>query len=231
MAITVVREKGVTVITMATDSESKVPPLCQILKTLFYSPVCCSLNRKMTRSNAITALGTIQIMVGLFNIGLGPGRTSLHPGDFAHLGVAYWLGGVFILTGIVSLVADRCPCSCLVGFAVLLNIVGSIIAMLGIGLYLHDIQDFSSISLCDDTYGQRSSQDDCRSVEYFFKRLMKAMDITMMVLVSLQLFASITICVLGFRAVCNPRKEEQGGGDDEMYQPILKEVPMTSPGA
>lgn len=33
-------------------------------------------------------------MVGLFNIGLGPGRTSTNPGDLASLGAAYWLGAV-----------------------------------------------------------------------------------------------------------------------------------------
>lgn len=37
---------------------------------------------------------TIQIMVGLFNIGLGPGRTSTHPGDLTGLGAAYWLAAV-----------------------------------------------------------------------------------------------------------------------------------------
>lgn len=37
-------------------------------------------------------------MVGLFNIGLGPGHTSKHLEDFAQLGAAYWLGaGVNII--------------------------------------------------------------------------------------------------------------------------------------
>lgn len=33
-------------------------------------------------------------MVGVFNIGLGPGRTSTGPGDLTSLGAAYWLGAV-----------------------------------------------------------------------------------------------------------------------------------------
>lgn len=36
----------------------------------------------------------IQIMVGVINIGLGPGRTSTGPGDLTRLGAAYWLGAV-----------------------------------------------------------------------------------------------------------------------------------------
>lgn len=37
---------------------------------------------------------TVQIMVSVFNIGLGPGRTSTGSGDLTSLGVAYWLGAV-----------------------------------------------------------------------------------------------------------------------------------------
>lgn len=33
-------------------------------------------------------------MVGLCNIGLGPGRTSTNPGDLTSLGAPYWLGAV-----------------------------------------------------------------------------------------------------------------------------------------
>lgn len=33
-------------------------------------------------------------MVGVFNIGLGPGRTSTGSGDLTSLGAAYWLGAV-----------------------------------------------------------------------------------------------------------------------------------------
>lgn len=39
-------------------------------------------------------LQIVQIMVGLFNIGLGSGRTSTNPGDLTSLGAAYWLGAV-----------------------------------------------------------------------------------------------------------------------------------------
>lgn len=41
---------------------------------------------------------SIQIMVGLFNVGVGTGRTSIRPGDVADLRAAYWLGAVVIVT-------------------------------------------------------------------------------------------------------------------------------------
>lgn len=229
MTVTVVRDKGVTVVTMATDRTSMLPPLCQILKTLCYSPMCCSPNKGLMQSDTVSVLGTIQIMVGLFNIGLGPGRISLHPGDFAHLGVAYWLGGLFIAAGIVSLLADRLPSRCLVGFAVLMNIVGAIAATVGVVMYGIDVEDVSSVSLCDEPQG-RLSDSNCRFVQYYLKRLLTAMDMSMIVLVILQLLTCINIAVLGIKALINPRKEE-GGRDDETHQPALKEVLMTSPGA
>ncbi|XP_068591842.1 high affinity immunoglobulin epsilon receptor subunit beta-like isoform X1 [Cebidichthys violaceus] len=207
-----------------------LPPLCQILKTLCCSPMCSSGYKVLMQSNTISALGTIQIMVGLFNIGLGPGRTSLHPEDFAHLGAAYWLGGVFIVAGILSLLANRFPCPCLVGFAVLVNIVGSIFAVVGIGMYATDINDVSNTRFCDG-YNAHRSGDNCKYVKYFFQRLMTAMDITMIVLTVLQLCVCISVTVLGIRALFNMRKEEQGGRDEDIYQPVLKEVLMTSPGA
>ena len=56
------------------------------------------------------------IMVGLFNIGLGPGRMSYHPEDLTHLRAAYWLGGV--VNDIVVLISDRKH----VLFIILLNV-------------------------------------------------------------------------------------------------------------
>ncbi|XP_031723321.1 high affinity immunoglobulin epsilon receptor subunit beta-like isoform X2 [Anarrhichthys ocellatus] len=229
MSITVVRDKEVTVFTVMTDSKSMLPPLCQILKTLCCRPMWSSGYKVLMQSNAISALGTIQIMVGLFNIGLGPGRTSLHPEDFAHLGAAYWLGGMFIVAGIVSLLANRFPSPCLVGFAVLVNIVGSIFAIVGIVLYGTDIKDVSAARFCDGFNAHRSG-DNCKYVQYFFQRLMTAMDITMIILTVLQLCVCVNFTALGIKALFNTRKEE-GGRDDDIYQPVLKEVLMTSPGA
>lgn len=120
MPKTVIENKGLTVISVAADKKSMFPSLCQILKALCYSPECCSASQGPMKTTVTTALGvrgikmyhiqlvtggsdnkivlnllqTIQIMVGLFNIGLGPGRTSTNPGDLTSLGAAYWLGAV-----------------------------------------------------------------------------------------------------------------------------------------
>uniref|UniRef100_A0A3P8U6S9 Uncharacterized protein n=1 Tax=Amphiprion percula TaxID=161767 RepID=A0A3P8U6S9_AMPPE len=209
MTIPVVKQKAATVVTVATEAKSMFPPLCQILKALCYSPVCCSVNRGLMQSPVIGALGAVQIMVGLFNIGLGPGRMSKHPEDFTNLKAAYWLGAVYIVAGSVSVFADRFPSRCLVGFAVFMNIVGSIFAVVGIVLYAIDLGESSWSGWCDDNFN-----DECRFLAYYVQvnRLLKVkcktlnsavsgMDVTLIVLAAFQLCVCISFTVLGIKAL------------------------------
>ncbi|XP_051813052.1 uncharacterized protein LOC127536502 [Acanthochromis polyacanthus] len=224
MTVPVVKEKPVTVVTVATEGKSLCPPLCQILKALCYSPVCCSVNRGLMRSPVIGALGAVQIMVGLFNIGLGPGRMSMHPEDFTDLKAAYWLGAMYIAAGIVSVFANRFPSRRLVGFAVFMNIVGSSFAVVGIVLYAIDLGESSFSWWCDD-----NSNDGCRFMADYVQRLLTGMDVTLIVLASFQLCVCVNFTVLFIKAL---RYRDNGvAADVENYQPLLKEVLMTSPGA
>uniref|UniRef100_A0A3B4XG16 Uncharacterized protein n=1 Tax=Seriola lalandi dorsalis TaxID=1841481 RepID=A0A3B4XG16_SERLL len=220
---------SVTVVTVASDSKSLFPPLCQILKHLCSSPLCCSEDKGLMQTDVTAALGTIQIMVGLFHIGLEPGRTPTHPEDLTDMGAAYWLGAVYIAVGIMSVLAGQCPSLCLVGFAVFLNIVGSVIAFIGIVLYAIDLGEASVIWMCDDTWNSHSP-DKCRYMASFAQKLLTGMDITLIVLAALQMCVCISFTVLGVKALVN-RKKEEGGRDGDIYQPKLKEVLMTSPGA
>lgn len=230
MSVSVVKDKGMTVITVASDGKSVLPPLCQLLKALCYSPVCCSVQKGLMQTSVISALGAVQIMVGLFNISVGPGRTSLHPEDFAHLGVAYWLGGVFIATGVMSVLAGRFPAYCSVCFAVFLNIVGSIFAIVGIVMYAIDLGDVSFRNMCDWS-SPGSYDDNCNFVAYYAQRMLTAMDITMIVLAVLQLCVCISLSVLGIKALVNREKVQQVDTDVKIYQPVPVEVLTTSPGA
>ena len=52
-------------------------------------------------------------MVGLFSIGLGPGRMALHAEDFAGTEVVRWLGGVVRRRHVnVTIIAYHCNVSC-----------------------------------------------------------------------------------------------------------------------
>uniref|UniRef100_A0A3B3VDH9 Uncharacterized protein n=1 Tax=Poecilia latipinna TaxID=48699 RepID=A0A3B3VDH9_9TELE len=170
MSVTVSKADGATVLTVVSDPNGHLPPLCQILKALCHSLAGCSVppHLKRVRRASLLVLGTVQIMVGVLNIGLGPGRTSTRLGDFTSLGAAYWLGAVFVVTGIMTVLAGRFPSSCLVGFTVFLNIVGAIFSITGIVFYAIDLNNSSLLWVCDRSGSDPDRYDDsCRNMAAF----------------------------------------------------------------
>ncbi|XP_015257202.1 PREDICTED: uncharacterized protein LOC107102406 isoform X4 [Cyprinodon variegatus] len=61
MSVTMSKTEGVTVFTLTSDPDSPWPPLCQILKSLCYSPVGCSVSQKLrtTQRTSLSVLGFI----------------------------------------------------------------------------------------------------------------------------------------------------------------------------
>ncbi|XP_013770823.1 uncharacterized protein LOC102201021 [Pundamilia nyererei] len=216
-----------SIVTVMTTKKSRFPPLHQTLKTFTSCPVF----RGAMPNGAFAVLGTIQIMVGLFNIGLGPGRTSTHPGDLTSLGAPYWLGAVCIAAGILSIIIGQCPCLCFTWYAVFMNIAGCIFAITGIVLYAIDLAEASVVWMCDLNWSTAQFNDNCKYVAFFAQSLLTAMDITLIVLTVLQLCVCISTTVLGIRALGNRMKEKQDLRHAEIYKPVLKEVLMTCPGA
>ncbi|RVE63233.1 hypothetical protein OJAV_G00165510 [Oryzias javanicus] len=158
---------------------------------------------------APAVVGTFQIMMGVFNIGVGPGRTSTHPGDFSHLGAAYWLGSVFIVTGIFSLLAGWCPCCCLTGFAVSMNIICAIFAIVGVVLYAIDLGDASLLWMCERSLVKAELHEDgCRTVALLAQRLLTSVDVTFIVLAVLLLLLCICFAVLGIKTLTGQMKEK-----------------------
>ncbi|XP_023186837.1 high affinity immunoglobulin epsilon receptor subunit beta-like isoform X3 [Xiphophorus maculatus] len=182
------------------------PSPCRILKAL----CCCCLKKLGVQTCWAAATGTVQIMVGVLNIGLGPGRTSTRLGDFTSLGAAYWLGAVFIVTGIMTVLAGRFPSSCLVGFSVLLNIVGAIFSITGIVLYSIDLINSSLLWVCDRSGSDPDRYDDrCRNVAAFDQNLLTSLDRTLILLAVLLLVVSISFAALGIGFLTGEVKEEE----------------------
>ncbi|XP_073342080.1 uncharacterized protein [Pagrus major] len=228
----VTKTKGVTVISVAADSTSMFPPLSRILKAVCFSPSRCSVYQGLMDTNIVPALGTIQIMVGLFNIGLGPGRTSTISGDLASLGAAYWLGAVFIVTGIMSIVAGQFPSSSLVGFTVFMNISGAIFAITAVALYFIDLSNASLLWMCDQSRNDADYyEDNCINVALYAQTLLTSMDTTMIAMAAIQLAVSIRVAYLGIKALTSGMTKEEGCKDVEGQRPQLKEVLLMNPGA
>ncbi|KAM8825924.1 membrane-spanning 4-domains subfamily A member 4A-like [Synchiropus picturatus] len=167
---------------------------------------------KCWRLTCVTAvLGVIQIMVGLINVGLGPGRTSTRPKDLASIGALYWLGAVFIITGVMSLLAGQCPSPCLVRFTVFMNVMAAILAITGVVLYSVDLAHASLLWMCDLSTTERVGEN-CRKVAFFAQRLVTSMDVLLILLAVLQLCVSISLVVRSFIPM------KKGGQDVEKRQ-------------
>ncbi|KAI7806338.1 hypothetical protein IRJ41_004238 [Triplophysa rosa] len=116
MSLTMSQGDGVTVISVTTNPESKWPLLCQILGNLCYSPVCSvaqKLKGKLTETQ--TALGIVQMIVGVISIAVGAILESVHLyNDLMETKAPFWLGAVFLAIGIVCVLAAKFPSPCLV---------------------------------------------------------------------------------------------------------------------
>ncbi|KAM4581546.1 membrane-spanning 4-domains subfamily A member 12-like [Odontesthes bonariensis] len=203
MSAPFVGDKGVTSVTVVTEKK-----------------LCCSVNKATTGSSVIRALGTVQIMVGVFNVGLGPERTGTYP---------YWLGALFIAAGVVSVLADMFPLVCSRAFAAFVNIVGSIFSIVGIVLYALHLANFSVIWMCGNNAAHNTDKN-CTYVAYLAQKLLRGVDITLIILAVLQLCVCISLAVFSVRALCN-RGRDEGVREAEIYQPLVKEVIITSPEA
>lgn len=63
MPVAVAEDKGVAVVMIASGLYSLLPPLCQILRGLSYSPVCCSVQERLMQPTAILALGVREMFL------------------------------------------------------------------------------------------------------------------------------------------------------------------------
>ncbi|KAI3361316.1 hypothetical protein L3Q82_013501, partial [Scortum barcoo] len=140
MSVAVSKTDGVTVFTLTTDPQSPCPPLCQILKGLCYSPVCCSVSQhqKMLQRTSQSVLGALHFMVGLLNIGLGGILCGSGPGsswEMDYTRFPFWLGALFILFGIINIFSEKYPSPCLVIVNVILNVSALGFAIAAIVLY------------------------------------------------------------------------------------------------
>ncbi|XP_019961147.2 membrane-spanning 4-domains subfamily A member 8-like [Paralichthys olivaceus] len=219
MTVTLAKEKEVTAITIKADSRSPVPPPSQILRALCYKAVCCSVNKGLIKPSVTAVLGTIQIMVGLFHVALGPGRPPLHPWDLTDIGASYWLGAVYTAAGITSVLAGQFPSQCLVIVTVIVNIVSAAFAFTGIVLFSIELQEINMGNMRPWAFYNYSDPS--------LDRLLANVDAVSFMLAVLQLCVSAGVAGVGIKAVINMRKKEAGQhvGDQQPESEIF----LTSP--
>ncbi|XP_038566632.1 membrane-spanning 4-domains subfamily A member 8-like [Micropterus salmoides] len=240
MSLTMTKGDGVTVFTMTSDPHSPWPPLCQILKGLCYSLECCSVSQHLRRvQTSQSVLGAVQIMVGLLNIGLGAILCSSHGGFSWPMNEVYfpfWLGGLFILFGTMSILSEKFPSPCLVLLSVILNLAGVAFAIAAIVLYSISVANNYLWWLCDRNYyydyttpspasEEKALIDKCLEGKALVLMLVRSIDAVLVVLSALELCVVISSAVLGLKALRSSEKtENKSVGDPEHYQPLLEEV-------
>ncbi|XP_057691008.1 uncharacterized protein LOC130915191 [Corythoichthys intestinalis] len=170
---------------------------------------CCS---RPIRSRVLGILGTVQILVGVTNLGLGAGRTRTRPGDFASLGAAYWIGATFITAGVLSVLSGQCPSCCFASLTVTINVLCAIMSVVAVVLYALDLAALSVSFFCG--VGDWYRDDGCREVASYAVKLTRGMDVTLLVLAVLVLCVSISASVL---AVAPSRVPKQLEDDEEEF--------------
>ncbi|XP_034553451.1 uncharacterized protein LOC117822697 [Notolabrus celidotus] len=248
MSVTMTKADGVTVLTLTSDPQSAVPPICQILKSLCYSPVCCSVSQhlKKIQGSSQSALGAMQIMIGLLNIGLGAILTSSGAGSSWQMDSSlfpFWIGGLFIFFGTMSILSEKCPSPCLVILNVILNVSGVAFAIAAIVLYsinIADIYMWWECELYSSDYGdygyrhRRTTQppspeqirmkEKCLEAQNLSQMLLRSINAVLIVLSVMALCITLSSAILGIKALRRREKgENKSNGDPELYKPLLEE--------
>ncbi|KAF4102794.1 uncharacterized protein LOC131522125 [Onychostoma macrolepis] len=237
MSLTISKGEGLTVITIASNPKSKWPVLCQVLSFLCCSPVCSvSQNMKRKLTNIHTALGTMQIIVGVINIVFGIlVRSAGIWNNITELGVAFWIGGVVIVIGIVTLLAAKFPSPFLLVIAVILNVVSAALAITAVVLYSVDLANGNGL-YCDTSYytsygsastpspEQMRNTEICMQYKYLNKMILEGLDIMMIVLSVLQLCVTISFCVLTGKALCKKDEDVKSVENPELHKPLLEDA-------
>uniref|UniRef100_A0A1A8S2Y2 Uncharacterized protein n=1 Tax=Nothobranchius rachovii TaxID=451742 RepID=A0A1A8S2Y2_9TELE len=247
MSVTMSKADGVTVFTVASDPDSQWPPFCQILKSLCYSRVCCSVSSQLKKiqRTSLSVLGALQIMIGLLNIGLGNIiHQSYFPGGWwfiVDIGLPYWLGVLVILFGIMCILSERYPSPCLVILNVTLNLTGIAFAIAGIVLYSCSApwrRYWSNCNMRDYSgYWQRTTpspsaeeinlKNKCLEGEDLIVMLLRGMYGVLIVLCVLELCVTISVVVMGIKALKTRNKETNKSSDDdddeELFNPLLED--------
>uniref|UniRef100_A0A3P9PV37 Transmembrane protein 176B n=1 Tax=Poecilia reticulata TaxID=8081 RepID=A0A3P9PV37_POERE len=242
MSVTMARNDGVTVFTVQSDPQSRWPPVCQILKSLCYSPLCCSVSPyvRKTQGKSYSVLGAMQIMIGLLNLGLG-GTLRANPDTDWRLNESefpYWLGA--LVMKLINVLTENFSLSCKLVMQVVLNVIlnmaGVALAIAAIVLYSIYVSQlrfwwWSCSNSYKAYYNQTPpSQSDseffrqirCENALWSDQVLLIGLNVVLIVLSIMELCVVISAVVLGIKTLRNSAQEENT--NVENTKPLLEEV-------
>lgn len=152
-----------------------------------------------------TVLGIVQIIVGLLNIltGILFTRWGIH--DHVMMwGAPFWLGGEFLISGIMTILVGNYPSYFLFTLTVILNEVSALLAVSAVGLYSWDLENIRSSEAYDYssvlTPKHSRAADPLLYFEDWNVAVRRILDIMMIVFAILQLCMNVTFVVPSVRA-------------------------------
>ncbi|XP_034030117.1 uncharacterized protein LOC117513965 [Thalassophryne amazonica] len=247
MSVTVARTDGVTVFTLTSDPKSACPPLCQILKGLCYSPVCCSVSQHLRKAqrSAQSLLGALHIMTGLLNIGFGAILLCTRASSYDMNSTLFpvWLGILYVAFGITCILSEKFPSPCLVVSNVILNLSGVAFAIAAIVLYSINVDSIRMWWMCSSdyywySYGTTNPTDSpekkmllekCNEGKALVLILARSINAVLIILSVLELCLAISSAVLGIKALkCSEKEQDMIAENPEDYKPLLEEVTTNS---
>lgn len=121
--------------------------LCQLMCLLCSCPGVNVFKRQPSpQRRSQSVLGALQIMVGVFNIGLGLLIFGSYIWGFKK---PVGFGLFFIIAGIASILSERFSCSCMVVLSVILNLCGFAVALTNIVRYSIIIYRYNRSYSCE----------------------------------------------------------------------------------
>ncbi|XP_030046138.1 membrane-spanning 4-domains subfamily A member 15-like [Microcaecilia unicolor] len=175
--------------------------LCQVPETL----------RKFFKGEP-KALGVTQILIGLMQFILGVILVSATPtlsSIFAIIGLPFWGGVLFIISGSLSVAAKNKANMCLVKGSMVMNILSSIAAFIGIIFLSVDLSfTYYSYYSCNYNFydghhsGSYYNEYDCQRLKDALMRAIHGIQGVLLLLMLLEFFISISTSAFGCKAVC-----------------------------
>ncbi|XP_057691009.1 transmembrane protein 176B-like [Corythoichthys intestinalis] len=245
MTVTVTKANGVTVYTVTSDSQSCLPPFCQLFKDMCYSPRCCSVSQRMKTimGSSQTLLGSLQIAVGLTTIAIGVlpmfgGYENPWWNMWVNL-FSLWMGSVFVLFGAICIFSQKYPSPCLVIINAILNLSGVLFALCNIVLCAINIGVIDMWDVCEFPNEEYSYSRPSRRERDFEERCLQAKDLLLMflkgingillVLAVLELCLVLSSSILAIKALRSNDKSPEDVKEDQTSPEFGDEVILVKP--
>ncbi|XP_057689331.1 uncharacterized protein LOC130914296 [Corythoichthys intestinalis] len=231
MSVTVTKGNGVTIYTVTSDSQSCLPPFCQLFKQMCYSPRCCSVSQRMktTMGSSQALLGSLQIAVGLMTIAIGilplfAGYRDPWWDMWVNL-FSLWMGLVFVLFGAFCIFSQKYPSPCLLIINAILNLSGVVFALVNIvlcaiNMVVIDIWDVCEFSKDDYSNSgpsghERDLKERCLEAKDLLLMFLKAINGILLVLAVLELCLVLSSSILTIKALRSNDKIPEDVKEDQ----------------